>query len=32
MGAPSGGAGGDQTGSLKLKAYNIWDVLEKILK
>lgn len=35
-GPPMGGGpspGGDsQSGSLKLKAYNVWDVLEKILK
>lgn len=29
MGSPSGDS---QKGSLKLKAYNVWDVLEKILK
>jgi len=35
LGGPPGGGGapsGDQSGSLKLKAYNVWDVLEKILK
>jgi hypothetical protein len=28
---PGGGGAGGKGGSNKLKAYNVWDVLEKIL-
>lgn len=31
-GPPTGGAPSNEKGPLKLKAYNVWDVLEKILK
>jgi hypothetical protein len=35
MGDPMGGAGGGSPSgnapSMKLKAYNVWDVLEKVL-
>lgn len=31
MGSPPGGAGGSGQPAQKLKAYNVWDALEKVL-